>query len=621
MNSHQFYDDFSDLLSSKDGLSIKYEEVNPFADVYSPLASSTRRPSDSFQPAGYVDPHQEEYFQTSFSNLNFIENELITNSNGFTSSTFEELERKNASSPFTFTQEEEQTLPVSSIPTKNYDSPSQKDFPTSEPGDEIYSSSPFSSFKDYSSSPVTHFKASVREPTYNILDGEVTSPKMVSKPTEKVKEASVKSFIPVDNVEVTLADVYLPEDEIQNSQRENTFNNNTDKDGMQPNLEVSVGEPQKVGDPINPYIVYKVKTKSTFPSFKRPELSVTRRYRDFLWLYDQLVSSHPGVIIPPVPEKHALGRFQDDFIEARRVALEKCLRKIAAHPKLNNDSDFKFFLESDNFSIEIKERKNASPKGLMKVFGDVVSSATNFSKFVETDEWLENKRGQVDTLEAQLKPLIKIFDNLIKHRKELGGTHLEFGQSIDMLAIAEPNQPLTNNLMALSQVQKKIKELKDQQATHNDLELESTLDEYLRTIGSIRLAFNARIKSNQNWQNSVADFNKKRSQLEKLRSQSQPNQERISQLAQETMEARSRVDQDKAEFDNVGSVLKQELIRFDEEKANDFKISLEKYLRSTISTQMEIVSLWEAYLASTNLAQQQLLDHHKRQISKTTRKE
>lgn len=82
---------------------------------------------------------------------------------------------------------------------------------------------------------------------------------------------------------------------------------------------------------------------------------VARRYRDFLWLYNQLTLGNPGVIVPPVPEKHALGRFQDDFVESRRMALERCLQKIVAHPMLYGDPDLKVFLESDSFNVEVKE--------------------------------------------------------------------------------------------------------------------------------------------------------------------------------------------------------------------------------------------------------------------------
>ncbi|KAG2212525.1 hypothetical protein INT45_007819 [Circinella minor] len=80
------------------------------------------------------------------------------------------------------------------------------------------------------------------------------------------------------------------------------------KSGSRPYFHVTVQDPQKVGDAINAHIVYKVKTKTNSPVFRTPEFVVARRYRDFLWLYNQLTLGNPGVIVPPVPEKHALGK-------------------------------------------------------------------------------------------------------------------------------------------------------------------------------------------------------------------------------------------------------------------------------------------------------------------------
>ncbi|ORX97821.1 Vps5-domain-containing protein [Basidiobolus meristosporus CBS 931.73] len=615
MSDKQIYDDFSDLIPSQDGLSIKYEEVNPFADVFSSLPSSSRRASESFPPAEFVDPHQDDHIQSSFSNLKLDAGEELPDSLGsFTANPLEETEKEAAFSPIAFNKEPE--LPAA-VPFKDlspvdtpFDSPLQKEAPSPQEAPIEPSIIPPQP-KEYHSSPLSpQFKPSVREPTFNILDAQDDSFKSSPISQEVVKEKPVIQAPPPEP-EARLDEVPLPEEEVVADLSKNSI----DDDVARPSFDISVSEPQKVGDPISAYIVYKVKTHTTSPLFKSAELSVTRRYRDFLWLYNQLVNNHPGVIVPPVPEKHALGRFQDEFVETRRAALEKCLSKIAAHPRLNQDPDLVVFLSSDSLGTEIKERKSANSTGLMKAFGNAVSSATNFSKFVETDEWFENKRAQIEMLESQLKPLLKAFESYVKHRKELGGVHFEFAESIDHMASAEANPPLTDNLLSLSRLQHKIKELQDKQAMQDSLTLESTLDEYLRTIGSIKFAFTARVKSYQSWHHSIADFNKKRAQLEKLRSQSQTKQERLSQLTYETSEAESKVEEEKTKFEDTTSTLKQELVRFDEEKVEDFKASLEKYLRSIISTQMELISLWEAYLASTNEAQQELLDQREQQDS------
>lgn len=82
-------------------------------------------------------------------------------------------------------------------------------------------------------------------------------------------------------------------------------------------------------------------------------MNVTRRFTNFVWLYNQLTTKCPGVVVPPIPEKQALGRFESEFVEQRRSALEKCLRRIAAHPVLSRSPDFKLFIEASDLEGEV----------------------------------------------------------------------------------------------------------------------------------------------------------------------------------------------------------------------------------------------------------------------------
>lgn len=47
-------------------------------------------------------------------------------------------------------------------------------------------------------------------------------------------------------------------------------------------LEISVTDPQKVGDRMGSYIAYKVTTKTNIPKFRKTHFSVIRRFSDFL---------------------------------------------------------------------------------------------------------------------------------------------------------------------------------------------------------------------------------------------------------------------------------------------------------------------------------------------------
>lgn len=108
-----------------------------------------------------------------------------------------------------------------------------------------------------------------------------------------------------------------------------------------------------------------------------------------MWLYNTMHGNNPGVVVPPPPEKQAVGRFETNFVESRRAALEKMLNKIAAHPTLQMDADLKLFLESDSFNVDVKHKERREPipgesKGVLGSLGFSVGGSS--SKFVEQDD-------------------------------------------------------------------------------------------------------------------------------------------------------------------------------------------------------------------------------------------
>ncbi|KAG1055222.1 hypothetical protein G6F43_002805 [Rhizopus delemar] len=394
--------------------------------------------------------------------------------------------------------------------------------------------------------------------------------------------------------------VSLQEEEEQDTQSESL---QIPKSGSRPYFEISIEDPQKVGDAINAHIVYKVRTKTNSPAFRSSEFIVARRYRDFLWLYNQLTLGNPGVIVPPVPEKHALGRFQDDFVESRRVALERCLQKIVAHPMLYGDPDLKVFLESESFNIEKRQRR-AEPGekiSFMRSFGETISNAATspFSKFIEVDEWFASKRNQLDALETQLKGLLKSVEGVVKQRKEVGSATAEFGESMFPLASAELNHNLSTHLKVLGEIQKKMKQVHEEQAQYDIITLENTIDEYIRIIGSIRIAFNARVKAYQTYQQADGELQRKIAIFEKIKAQQKNKPEKLASSQQEINEMKQKVEELEQEFHDVSKLIKNELDRFDKEKVEDFRDSVQQFLRSMIEHQKQIVALWETYFEQT----------------------
>lgn len=165
-------------------------------------------------------------------------------------------------------------------------------------------------------------------------------------------------------------------------------------------LEISVTEPQKVGDGMGSYIAYKVLTKTNMPLFRKNQFIVMRRFSDFLGLHEKLVEKYlrAGRIIPPAPEKNILSTTKikisnqgepgapSEFIERRRAALERFMVRTAAHPILSVDPDFREFLEAD---IELPRATNTSAlssAGVLRLFNKVGETVNKITFKMEEND-------------------------------------------------------------------------------------------------------------------------------------------------------------------------------------------------------------------------------------------
>jgi sorting nexin-1/2 len=72
-------------------------------------------------------------------------------------------------------------------------------------------------------------------------------------------------------------------------------------------LSISVTDPVKLGSGVQAYISYRVSTKTNMQEYRGPEKIVIRRFSDFVWLHERLAERNKGIVIPPLPEKSAVG--------------------------------------------------------------------------------------------------------------------------------------------------------------------------------------------------------------------------------------------------------------------------------------------------------------------------
>lgn len=69
------------------------------------------------------------------------------------------------------------------------------------------------------------------------------------------------------------------------------------------------------------------------PSFTN--IPVSRRYKHFDWLHERLLEKFCLILIPPLPDKQISGRYEDEFVEHRRVQLQEFVDWVCRHPVLS----------------------------------------------------------------------------------------------------------------------------------------------------------------------------------------------------------------------------------------------------------------------------------------------
>lgn len=117
----------------------------------------------------------------------------------------------------------------------------------------------------------------------------------------------------------------------------------------------------------------------------------------------------------------------------------------------------------------------------------MLSTSIAGSKFYETDEWFETKRVYLDGLENQLKGLVRSMEAVAKQRTEFSQSLSELSETLEALAICDISKQLSSTLTQLAVVQRRAKELQDEQAQQDMVTFTGTVEEYGRMIGSVRV--------------------------------------------------------------------------------------------------------------------------------------
>ncbi|XP_029548322.1 sorting nexin-30 isoform X1 [Salmo trutta] len=260
-----------------------------------------------------------------------------------------------------------------------------------------------------------------------------------------------------------------------------------DLEGETRDLFVTVDDPKKHVSTMETYITYKVTTKTTRVEFDLPEYSVRRRYQDFDWLRTKLEDTQPTHLIPPLPEKFVMkgvvDRFSEEFVETRRKALDKFLKRVADHPVLSFNEHFNAFLSA-------KDLNKRQGLALLSKMGESVKYVTGGYKLRCRPMEFAAMGDYLDMFTQKLGTIDRIAQRIIKEQSEYQVELREYGPVYTTWAVseAELQEPLEGVASCVASCSNALDEL-TQDMSEDFLPV---LREYVLYIDSMKIVLKKR---------------------------------------------------------------------------------------------------------------------------------
>lgn len=395
----------------------------------------------------------------------------------------------------------------------------------------------------------------------------------------------------------------------------------------------------------NTYVTYLINTKTNMRGFGGSEFNVRRRFRDVVTLADRLSESYRGFFIPPRPDKSVVESqvmHKQEFVEQRRVALEKYLRRLAAHPVIRTSDELRVFLQvqgklplssttdvasrmldgaanlpkqlfGDSRSVVPPHEAVQPAKGgrdLLRLFKELKQSVTNDwgnsrSAAVEEDKEFLEKKEKLYDFENRITDVSKQAESLVKAQQDMGDTMGELGLSFIKLTKFENEAAILDTQQTRATEMKNIatatvrgsriyRELNAKTVKNLD-----TLHEYLGVMLAAHNAYSDRANALLTVQTLLSEVSSLQSKAEKLEAASsrvfggdKTRNHKLEEL-KETM----KITEDSKncavrEYERIKENNRTELERLEREKRTDFLKMLKGFVNDQVSCAEKMANLW-----------------------------
>ncbi|KAL3904486.1 MAG: hypothetical protein SGARI_004903, partial [Bacillariaceae sp.] len=400
-----------------------------------------------------------------------------------------------------------------------------------------------------------------------------------------------------------------------------------------------VSDPVQHSEGVNKYTSYRVDVRPPNSDLTTTQAfsAVLRRYSDFLWLYEKLQMERAGSIVPPLPEKQPMGRFNPAFVEARRRELERFLRRCAIHPELQDSTSLDMFLRADD--VTFHAAKNAkdgmnqqpsspygqqpgmmsgmmggsmmgnsmqppSPYGGAGMMGGARPKKEGFKRwFAETktsisgdlvkspdDELFEEIQRYIHGLDTQMKNVSTQATGLVRKGKEMSNGLFEFGLAFNLLGQSEADA-LGEALCKLGETADQLSVLSAEHSDQEAVQFEDPLVDMIRMINSVKLALHKRHEKRLTYSTCLQDVESKNASLAKLRAQiGMESKAYATEMSLRRAQENAEVARD--DFAATSQRVLREVDRFKRETTEDMRLTVLEYIRLQVDYNKKMEQIW-----------------------------
>ena len=350
-----------------------------------------------------------------------------------------------------------------------------------------------------------------------------------------------------------------------------------------------------------------------------PSSTVSRRYSDFLWLYDRLHADRPGSVVPVLPEKQPVGRFSPTFVEERRFHLERFLRRVAVHPELQDCSCFDTFLTAHDSVFQMAKQSKVpvrsmagstangsfmqqpfgqpsagNNEGIKRWFAEKKTSLAGDLVRSPDDDLFDEIHRYINSLDTQMRTVSQQASGLVRKGKEIANGLFEFGLAFNLLGQSEADA-LGGALLSMGLTADKLSVLAAEQAEREMAQFEEPLQDYIKTIHAVKLALQRRHEKRVTYSTCLADTESKQQQFYKLRSQI-GSEAKAYTLELTTRQAQEAADIARDDFCACSQRVLREVDRFKREKAESMRRTVLDYINLQVEYNKRMEEIWAALI-------------------------